>query len=327
VTDLFPELPYADWIPTRETLHRFAQVVGKIRLAASARRNHWWNVPLHLSGRGLTTRPMTLDGAQVFCIDLDLIDHRLDLSTADGGRWSFSLRERSVAAFYADLTAGLAALQIPVVVADPRPFDLPDHDRPFALDTEHATYDPEAVSRYWRILGQVNLVLEQFAGRYSGKTSPVHHFWHTFDLALTRFSDRVVPHGAETDPVTREAYSREVVSFGFWFGDPTFPEPAFYSYTAPEPEGLASSVLHPPTATWLERGGAHLAVLTYADVRAAPEPRDAVLAFYESAYRAGAARAGWSLDDLTCRGGITDPVLAADARRDELVDEISVRVR
>lgn len=270
---------------------------------------------------------MTLDGAQVFCIDLDLIDHRLDLSTADGGRWSFSLRERSVAAFYTDLTAGLAALQIPVVVADPRPFDLPDHDRPFALDTEHATYDPEAVSRYWRILGQVNLVLEQFAGRYSGKTSPVHHFWHTFDIALTRFSDRVVPHGAETDPITREAYSREVVSFGFWFGDPTFPEPAFYSYTAPEPEGLASSVLHPPTATWLERGGAHLAVLTYADVRAAPDPRDAVLAFYESAYRAGASRAGWSLDDLTCRGGITDPVLAADARRDELVDEISVRVR
>jgi hypothetical protein len=327
VTDLFPELPYADWLPTRETLHRFAQVVGKIRLAASARRNHWWNVPLHLSGRGLTTRPMTLDGAQVFCIDLDLIDHRLDLSTADGGRWSFSLRERSVAAFYADLTAGLAALQIPVVVADPRPFDLPDHDRPFALDTEHATYDPEAVSRYWRILGQVNLVLEQFAGRYSGKTSPVHHFWHTFDIALTRFSDRVVPHGAETDPITREAYSREVVSFGFWFGDPTFPEPAFYSYTAPEPEGLASSVLHPPTATWLERGGAHLAVLTYADARAATDPREAVLAFYESAYRAGAVRAGWSLGDLACRGGVTDPVLAADARRDELVEEISVRVR
>jgi hypothetical protein len=311
MTELFPELPYPDWVPTRETLHRFAQIVGKVRLAASPRRNHWWNVPLHLSGRGLTTRPMTLDGARVFSLDLDLVDHRLDLSTADGGRWSFSLPGRSVAGFWDALTVGLAALELPVVMADPRPFDLPDHDRPFALDTEHATYDPVAVTRYWQILGQVNLLLEQFAGGYSGKTSPVHHFWHTFDLAVTRFSDRVIPHGPDTDPVTREAYSREVVSSGFWFGDPTFPEPAFYSYTAPEPADLAAAPLSPPAARWLERGGGHLAVLTYADARAAEDPRATVLSFYESAYRAGATGAGWPLTQLACRGGVTDPVLAA----------------
>ncbi|GLZ48380.1 hypothetical protein Acsp06_45650 [Actinomycetospora sp. NBRC 106375] len=310
MTELFPALPYEDWIPTRETLHRFAQIVGKVRLAASPRRNHWWNVPLHLSGRGLTTRPMTVDGARIFCLDLDLVDHRLDLTTADGGRWSFSLRDRSVASFSTDLTAGLAALDLPVVIADPRPFDLPDHERPFAADTEHATYDPGAVTRYWRILGQVNLLLEQFAGRYSGKTSPVHHFWHTFDIALTRFSDRVIGHGAETDPVTREAYSREVISSGFWFGDPTFPEPAFYSYTAPEPDGLPSAALSPPSARWLEKGGAHLAVLTYADARATADPRATVLDFYETAYDAGAVRAGWPASDLACAGGVTDPVLA-----------------
>ncbi|GAA4847349.1 DUF5996 family protein [Actinomycetospora corticicola] len=311
MTELFPELRYADWRPTRETVHRFLQIVGKVRLAASPRRNHWWNVPLHLTGRGLTTRPMSVDGVRAFAIDLDLLDHRLDLSTADGGRWSFPLAGRSVAAFHADLTAGLAALGLPVVIADPRPFDLPDAARPFAADTEHATYDPEAVTRYWRILGQVNLLLEEFAGRYSGKTSPVHHFWHTFDIALTRFSDRVVEHGADTDPVTREAYSREVVSFGFWFGDPVTPEPAFYSYTAPEPAGITDAPLVPPAARWQEQNGAHLAVLTYADARAAADPRGAVLDFYESAYRAGASRAGWPIDDLSCHRGATDPVLVA----------------
>ena len=311
MTDLFPELPYADWVPTRETLHRFLQVVGKVRLAASPRRNHWWNVPLHLTGRGLTTRPMTLDGARLFCIDLDLVDHRLDLTTATGGRWSFSLRDRSVASFAAELGAGLDALALPVVIRDARPFGLPDQDRPFTLDTDHATYDPAAVTRYWQVLGQVDLLLERFAGRYSGKTSPVHHFWHTFDIAVTRFSDRVVPHGGDVDAVTREAYSREVISSGFWFGDPTFPEPAFYSYTAPEPDGLATSSLRPPAARWLDRGGGHLAVLTYADARSAADPREAVLAFYESAYRAGAIRAQWRLDELACEDGVTDPVLAS----------------
>jgi hypothetical protein len=308
MSELFPDLPYPSWRDTRDTLHRFAQILGKVRLAASPRRNHWWNVPLHLTGRGLTTRPMSTDGVRLFCIDLDLLDHRLDLTTADGPRWSFPLAGRSVAAFHADLHAGLAALGLDVRVADPRPFDLPDHERPFADDTEHAAYDPAAVTRYWTILGQVNLLLEQFAQGFSGKTSPVHHFWHTFDIALTRFSDRVVDQPASVDPVTREAYSREVVSSGFWFGDESSPAPAFYSYTAPEPDGLAERPLVPDAARWVEQRGSHLALLPYAEARALPDPRRAVLDFYDSAYRAGAALAGWDVERLSCVDGATDPL-------------------
>lgn len=314
-TALFPELPYDSWLGTRNTLHRFLQVIGKLRLAASPRRNHWWNVPLHLTGRGLTTRPMTLDGARIFCVDLDLLDHRLDLSTAEGPRWSFPLTGRSVAAFHHDLHLGLDALGIEAHIPDPRPFDLPDHERPFSQDTEHTTYDPAAVTTYWRILGQVNLLLEHFSGRFAGKISPVHHFWHTFDIAVTRFADKEVTHTEATDPVTREAYSREVVSSGFWFGDATSREPAFYSYTAPEPAGLAEQALHPDPAQWLDRDGSHLAVLTYADARRAPDPRRAVLDFYQSAYLAGANLARWDVEGLTCRGGATDPFAASAGAR------------
>lgn len=304
----FPELPFDSWTATRETLHRFLQIVGKVRLAASPRRNHWWNVPLHLTGRGLTTRPMSLDGVRIFTIDLDLLDHRLDLSTSDGARWSFPLAGHSVAGFWSALTEGLDALGIDVRIDRPFPFDLPDADRPFAEDTEHATYDPAAVTRYWTLLGQVNLLLEEFAARFSGKTSPVHHFWHTFDIAVTRFSERPVQHTAETDPVTREAYSQEVVSSGFWFGDPDTPEPAFYSYTAPEPDGLADAGLEPAGARWVPLRGAHLAVLRLSDAHATGDARAAALRFYESAYRAGASRAGWDVDRLDCGPGRTDPV-------------------
>jgi Family of unknown function (DUF5996) len=302
--ELFPPIPYAGWADTLATMHRFAQIVGKVRLAASPRRNHWWNVPFHLTGRGITTRPMGLD--PTFAIDFDLVGHRLRVDVLDGRSVSFPLVGRSVAAFHADVVAALAGLGIAVDISDARPFDLPDSDRAFALDTEHATYDPAAVTRYWQVLSQVNLVLEEFAGRYSGKTSPVHHFWHTFDIALTRFADTVVEQPPTTDPVTREAYSREVVSSGFWFGDPSYPDPAFYSYTAPEPDGVADAPL-PHGATWLDRNGSHLAVLPYERVRAEPDPRTAVLDFYEAAYRAGAARAGWDIERYACSDGVTDP--------------------
>lgn len=305
--ELFPPIPYAGWSDTLATVHRFAQVVGRVRLLASPRRNHWWNVPFHLTGRGLTTRPMGLD--PTFTVDLDLLDHRVDVSTVEGRRASFGMAGRSVASFHRELQHALAAAGVRGVdIAGARPFDLPDADRPFAEDTEHASYDTAAVTRYWQVLSQVNLVLEEFAGRFSGKTSPVHHFWHTFDLALTRFSDRVVPPAEGTDPVTREAYSREVVSSGFWFGDPSFPDPAFYSYTAPEPAGLAEAGL-PSGAYWLERRGSHLAVLPYEAARSAADPKEAVLAFFEAAYRAGATRAGWDVEGLACRDGVTDPVL------------------
>lgn len=305
----FPDLPAASWTATRETLHRCTQILGKVRLAASPRRNHWWNVPLHLTGRGLTTRPMSLDGVRVFTVDLDLLDHRLDLTTADGGRWSFPLAGRSVADFWAALHAGFAALDLDVTIDRPRPFDLPDAARPFAEDTEHATYDPASVTRYWTILGQVNLLLEEFAARFSGKISPVHHFWHTLDIAVTRFSDRVVHLGADVDAVTREAYSREVISSGFWFGDAATPEPTFYSYTAPEPAGLAEAPLRPEGAVWAPNRGAHLAILPLSAAKATGDARAAALEFYDTAYRAGADAAGWEVDGFDCGPGTTDPVL------------------
>jgi hypothetical protein len=309
--ELFPPMPLAEWRDTKETLHRFCQVVGKIRLASSVRRNHWWHVPFHLTARGITSRPMgQVDGNPIFTIDFDFVDHQLRAHTLDGRAASFPLQGQSVASFHNSTLQALATLGIAGSIAIPRPYDLPDADRPFADDTEHASYDPAWVTRYWQVLSQVNLLLEEFAARFAGKVSPVHHFWHTFDIAHTRFSDRRVDQPSTVDPVTREAYSREVISFGFWFGDDTFPEPAFYSYTAPEPDELASEPLRPGPARWVARSGSHLAVLRYDDARAEPYPRACVLNFYESAYQAGARRAGWDVERLAAPGGITDPYLS-----------------
>ncbi len=299
--EFFPPLPLDAWVDTKETVHRFAQVVGKVRLAASVRRNHWWNVPFHVTGRGLTTRPMGND--TIFTIDFDFVAHQLLVFSITGQVVSFPLIGQSVASFYQHLMQALEALGVDVRIEHPRPFDLPDKDRPFAQDAEHATYDPGWVTRYWQVLSQVNLVLEEFASGFSGKTSPVHHFWHTFDFAVTRFSDRRIDQPASVDPVTREAYSREVISFGFWFGDKNFPAPAFYSYTAPEPAGLVEEPLRPAAARGVDEGGRHLAVLPYDDVRGEADSKALVLEFYESAYQAGARRAGWDAEGLSCPGG------------------------
>ncbi|MFG1942502.1 DUF5996 family protein [Nonomuraea sp. NPDC048826] len=307
--ELFPAMPLAAWQDTKATLHRFTQIIGKLRLAGGIRRNHWWHVPFHLTGRGITTRPIgRADGGPVFTVDFDFVAHRLIVATIDGRQIAFPLYGQSVASFHRETMRALDALGVSVEMELPQPFDLPDSGRPFADDTEHAAYDPACVTRYWQVLSQVNLLLEEFAAGYSGKISPVHHFWHTFDIACTRFSDRVVDQPSSVDPVTREAYSREVISSGFWFGDDTFPEPAFYSYTAPEPPGLPDEPLAPAAAQWAPQRGSHLAVLRYADARAEQSPREAVLAFYQSAYEAGARLAGWDTEAVACPGGVTDPV-------------------
>lgn len=313
--ELFPALPLESWRATKETLHRFAQIIGKLRLAGSVRRNHWWHVPFHVTGDGMTTRPMgPMPGGEVLTIDFDFVAHRLVVRTLSGRRASFPLAGQSVAGFYRELTRTLDHLGIGMRPEHPHPFDLEDGHRRFEADTEHAAYDAVAVGRYWHILTQVTLVLEEFAAGYAGKTSPVHHFWHTFDIAVTRFSERVVEQPASVDPVTREAYSREVISSGFWFGDDTtFPEPAFYSYTAPEPAGLGRMPLQPAAARWLPANGGHLALLPYDDIRSGQTPRGDVLRFLESAYRAGADLAGWDRA-RECPGGVTDPRLASRPR-------------
>jgi hypothetical protein len=250
-----------------------------------------------------------VDGNPIFAIDFDFVDHQLCVHTLDGRAAAVPLQGQSVASFHDQTLEALAELEISVAIAHPHPFDLPDADRPFADDTEHASYDPAWARRYWQVLSQVNLVLEEFAARFSGKVSPVHHFWHTFDISHTRFADRQVDQPATADPVTREAYSREVISFGFWFGDDRFSEPAFYSYTAPEPAGLADAPLQPAAAWWDPRDGSHLAVLRHDDARAQADPFATVLDFYESAYQAGARLAGWDIQRLAAPGGITDPWL------------------
>jgi uncharacterized protein DUF5996 len=291
-----PPLPLDEWEPTKDTLHLWCQIVGKMRLASTAPRNHWWHVPLYLGVRGLTTRRMHANGVS-FEIAFDFVDHRLTIATNRGDVESFELRDGlSVAEFGRELHATLDRLGIDVTIRE-TPFGVP-MTTPFLEDREHASYDRDAVERFWRILDWTDEILEEFAGWYCGKTSPVHFFWHSLDLAVTRFGGRRAPVPPTAGAVTREAYSHEVVSFGFWAGDQKMREPSYYSYTAPEPAGLRERPLAPAQAFWAEQSSSSLAVLPYAAVRAAADPRRTLLAFLESAYRAGAGLAGWNPDEL-----------------------------
>lgn len=292
-----PPLPLEEWEPTKRTLHLWAQIVGKIRMAASAPRNHWWHVPLFVDVRGLTTRRLHAPDGTSFQIDFDFIDHALVVKTNRGEtRWFPLVDGLSVAEFDSRLHAVLAELGIDVAIAE-MPFGVPT-STPFPEDHRHAAYDRDAVDRFWRILDWTDTVLDEYAGWYCGKTSPVHLFWHSFDLALTRFGGKRAPAMPNADAVTREAYSHEVVSFGFWAGDDNVREPTYYSYTAPEPEGLATRALRPAQAHWVAQGSGSLAALPYDAVRTAGDPRSTLLGFLESAYQAGADAAGWNRDEL-----------------------------
>ena len=292
-----PPLPYPDWEPTKETLHLWAQIVGKVKLASSPPRNHWWHVPLYLDVHGLTTRLLHSSGGVGFEIRFDVVTHRLVVETAKGEE-SFPLVDGlSVSAFDEQLHASLRRLGLDVAIVE-KPFGVP-MTTPFPEDREHATYDAEAVERFWHVLDWSAGVLEEFAGWFCGKQSPVHLFWHSLDLALTRFSGRRAPAMPDADPVTQEAYAAEVVSFGFWAGDRAVREPSYYSYTAPEPAGLRNRPLGPARqARWIEQGTGSLAVLPYDAVRAAADPRSTLLEFLESAYEAGADAAGWNREEL-----------------------------
>jgi hypothetical protein len=283
-----PELHLADWRPTKDTLHLYAQILGKIRLATTAPRNHWWNVPLYVDVRGLTTRRLHHHD-KTFAIGIDFVDHAVIVRTADGGERAFALGSGvPVADFDARLHALLRDLGIDVAIKE-QPFGVP-MTTPFPEDTEHASWDREAVERFGRVLDWSDSVFEEFSGWFSGKTSPVHLFWHGLDLAVTRFSGRPGP-PLEADAVTQEAYSQEVISFGFWAGDDTVGDATYYSYSAPEPDGLRDEPLS--AGEWIEYGAGSLAVLPYETVRTSPDPRTTLLAFLQSAYEAGARLGGW----------------------------------
>lgn len=296
----WPALRYEDWEPTKQTLHRYAQIVGKIRMALAPFRNHWWHVTLLPATRGLTIGPMPY-GDRWVEIAFDLLDHRLLITTSDGQERSLDLRRRlACAAFYDELFAALHELGVDVAI-DPQPFDLGESPA-FPADTVHDSYDPDAVTRFWQALSSTTRVLGDFGSRFNGKVSPIQLFWHSFDLAHARYSGRSAPVAEGVDPVTAEAYSHEVIAFGFWPGDERrTPYPAFYSYTAPEPDGLTARALEPDAAEWQDTGAGSLAILPYDAVRAAQDPHAALLGFYESAYRAGATSAGWDLDAFATR--------------------------
>jgi hypothetical protein len=292
IDEPFPPLPLDAWRPTKDTLHLFFQIVGKIRLTLQPRLNHWWHVPLYVSARGVTTRAIAY-GDDLLEIEFDFVAHELVISTSRGDRRSFALHDGlSVAAFYRNVFDILGELHVDCDLRFPVPYEHPTSKIPLAKDEEHRSYDRDAVERYWRVLTTIQRPFEQFRGRFTGKSSPVHLFWHSFDLALTRFSGRPAPIREGAGIVEAEAYSHEVISFGFWAGDDNIPAPAFYSYTAPLPDGLTEEPLA-SGGKWVENRGGILGLLLYDDLRAAPEPRQALLDFLESAYRAGAKRAKW----------------------------------
>jgi hypothetical protein len=294
---LLRPLPLGQWEATKDTLHLWVQIVGKVRMASTAPRNHWWHVPLYVGVRGLTTRRMHAPDHSGFEIRFDFVDHRLVVRTSRGESESFALTDGlSVAGFDEQLHAALGRLGIKMAITE-TPYRVP-MTTPYREDHEHASYDADAVERFWGILQWTEEVFDEFSGWFCGKTSPVHLFWHSLDLAVTRFGGRRAPPMPDADPVTREAYTHEVVSFGLWAGDQTMREPSYYSYTAPEPVGLRERPLHPGQAFWTEYGSGSLAILRYDDVRSAADPRATLLAFLESAYQAGAGAAGWDLDGL-----------------------------
>lgn len=289
--DAWPALPLKSWQDTYSTLHMWTQIVGKIRLTQTPLINHWWNSTLYLTSRGLTSSPIPY-GARTFQIDFDFIDHRLLLNTSDGVVESTRLAPRSVADFYGELMSKLKAMGIEVEI-HAKPDEVPNAV-PFAEDNQHASYDAEYANRFWRILVQTDRVFKQFRSRFIGKCSPVHFFWGSFDLAVTRFSGRRAPARAGADAITREAYSHEVISHGFWPGGGAVDSPIFYSYTAPAPAGLDKEPIRPGFySTDLSEF-----ILPYDDARQSASPDDSLLDFMQSTYEAGAKLANWDRAEL-----------------------------
>lgn len=290
---VWPELPLAVWRETYATLHMWTQIIGKIRLAQAPLINHWWQVPLYVTSRGLTTSPIPY-GQRSFQIDFDFIDHRLVIVTAGGGMETVPLRPMAVADFHRTVMERLRSLGLEVRIWT-MPVEIGNPIR-FEADRQHAAYDAEAAHRFWRILVQVDRVFTAFRARFTGKVSPVHFFWGSFDMAVTRFSGRAAPSKPEADLITREAYSHECSSLGFWPGGDGVEYPAFYSYAYPEPDGFAGQSVGPAEARYDQGLGQF--ILPYDAVRGAASPDDVLLEFAQMTYEAAANLAGWDREQL-----------------------------
>jgi hypothetical protein len=291
-TNLWPALPLAEWKDTYHTLHMWTQIVGKIKLALTPLVNHWWNISLYVTPRGLTTSAMPFND-RLFQIDFDFIDHLLLIETTDSSTKKIALRQRSVAEFYQETMAALRSLGMPVTIWT-TPVEVPD-PIPFEKDQKHAAYDPEYAQRFWRILAQASRVLTDLRSRFTGKVSPVHFFWGAFDLAVTRFSGRTAPSHPGAPNLARfvavEAYSHEVSSCGFWPGGGPVDEPAFFAYAYPEPQGFKDYPIQPTEAFY--HTGMREFLLPYDVVRTAKSPDEVLLSFLQSTYEAAATCAKW----------------------------------
>ena len=286
--DLLPALPFDSWKDTLATLHMWTQVVGKLRLKLCPLVNHFWNVTFYLTARGMTTEAMPYESGTVE-VRFDFIDHKLLIETDQGRTAEIALKPQSVAEFYTKFMAAIANLGVTTKIWT-MPCEVPN-PTPFEQDQAHASYDPEAVNKFWRITVWVDQVFQEFRAEFIGKASPVHFFWGSFDLAVTRFSGRPAPERPGADPITREAYSHEVSSAGFWPGGGDIKGPAFYSYAAPEPPGFAEQKVRPQAAYYHPQMKEFL--LMYDDVRSATSPKAALMEFLESTYDAAANLGKW----------------------------------
>jgi len=294
----WPPLPFAEWKDTAITLHMWTQIVGKIRLVLSPWINHSWHVTLYVTSRGLTTSPIPY-GAYTFEILFDFITHQMVIDKSDGQRRTITLKPQSVAEFYRTLMKTLNDLELAVTI-NTTPNEI-ENPIPFDQDEEHRSYDREYANRFWRVLVQSDRVFKEFRSRFCGKCSPVHFFWGSFDLAVTRFSGRQAPQHPGgvphlPDAITREAYSQEVSSLGFWPGNAAAPTPIFYSYAYPEPPGFAQAKIQPASASYLPQ--LHEFILPYDAVRTAEKPDDVLLDFAQSAYDAASKLGKWDRDAL-----------------------------
>jgi len=283
------------WSDTYATLHMWMQIVGKIRLKLAPPVNHWWGSALQLCARGLTTMPMPYNGA-AFEMIFDFCSHELHVCTNDNRMKVVKLEPKSVADFYAETMSVLGELGIAVKIW-PMPVEIPSPIR-FTQDTQHKSYDRAAASIWWRAMAHSADVMNEFRAGFIGKSSPVHFWWGGFDLAVTRFSGRRAPERAGADAMTKEAYSHEVISAGFWPGSGTLNEPAYYAYAAPEPDGFKTAKVRPPQAYYGDAGAGGEYFLKYEDVQRSPSPRQTLMDFLQSTYDAGATFGKWDRKEL-----------------------------
>ena len=306
--DPWPELDWQQWQQTADTLHMLLQIVGKTRLELTPVQNHWWNVSLYVTARGLTTSAMPTPQGGVLEIEFDFIAHQLHFRLSSGETKSLALQAQTVADFFAAYQQTMTALGIACAI-DPMPCELKQPIR-FDRDTTHATYDADAVHRYWQVLGRADALLKRFSTNFYGKIRPVHLFWGSFDLAVTRFNGKPAPPRPGADAIQAEAYSHECISSGFWPGNGGYGQAAFYCYAAPVPAGLAESRISAPGAFNQDLGEF---LLNYEDLRRSSDPDRTLLTFLAETYSVAADAAGWDRASLDRRDAIGDAAIRIPA--------------